>query len=222
MKIKAIIFDVDDTLISTSGFAFINLNKAAERLGVKRLTREKFLEHWGYTTEKMVPSFWPGLSLKEFEEVYNKVGYGEPYPLIEGARETLDLMKKNDIVLGILTSRTSKTLPIRLKQVNLSLDYFKFVQYSDESDYHKPDPRVFEQILKKFNDIGIKNGEILYVGDHLYDAKASLSNNLNFLGVLTGTTEKKVFLKEGVDEKNLINSINDFKKWFLQNIESPK
>ncbi len=219
MKIKAIIFDVDDTLISTSEFAFINMNKAAEILRLDKISKDKFLKHWGHTTEKMVRSHWPELDFKDFREAYEKLKFEGHYPILEGTWETLEFLKNKPIVLGILTSRTSDSLPKRFKQINLSLDYFKFIQYADDTDFHKPDPKVFEPILKRFSDIGIKRNDILYIGDHIYDARAALGNNLKFLGVLSGTTEKIRFMEEGVKEENIISSVKDFKEWFNKNIK---
>jgi len=216
MKIKAIIFDVDDTIINTSESAFINMNKAAEILKLKKISKEQFLEQWGHTTEKVVSSHWPGLDIKKFNQVYDQIAYNNIYPLFEGARETLEYLKGR-FILGVLTSRTSITLPKRFKQVNLSLDYFKFIQYSDETDIHKPNPNVFEPILKKFSKLKIKNEEILYIGDHLYDAKAALPNSLNFIGVLSGTTKKEDFINLGVNPKNIISSVKDLPKWLKSN-----
>jgi len=212
MTIKAIILDVDDTLISTSNEAFNNLNRTAEVLGIRKITKEEFLKYWGHTTEKMVSEHWPNLVMKKFRKAYNSVAYNNIYPLFEGARETLEYLK-DKYVLGILTSRSKTSLPKRFSQVNLSLDYFKFIQTEDDTEFHKPNPKVFGPILKKFNDIGIKNEEILYVGDHVFDAQAALSNNIKFVGVLTGTTKKEDFINAGVKESNILNSIKDLKGW---------
>jgi phosphoglycolate phosphatase len=217
MKLKAIIFDVDDTLINTSEFAFMNMNKAAKLLNLKPLSKEQFLKHWGHTTEKMVSSHWPDINIEEFNEAYEKVKYAGHYPAIDGAMEVLDFLKDKHYLLGILTSRTSDSLPKRFKQINISLDCFKFIQYADETDIHKPNPEVFRPILEKFRKIGIKNEEILYIGDHLYDAKAALPNNLNFLGVLSGTTKKEDFISLGINPDNIINSIRDLPDWLKSN-----
>jgi phosphoglycolate phosphatase len=218
--IKAIIFDVDDTLINTVDSVFEKFKKIAEILNVKEITRDEFINAWGHTTENLVSELWPDLEYKKFKDAYDKFGYKEPYPLFDGAIDALDYVKNKDILMGILTSRRKETLILRAKQAGLDLDYFKFIQTEDDTDIHKPNPKVFEPILEKFNDLGIKNNEILYVGDNLFDAKAALGNNLHFLAVLTGTTKKEEFLKEGVKEENVLNSIKEFKDWFKNSIES--
>lgn len=223
MTIKAIIFDVDDTLINTSRANLEYLNEAAEKLKVKKLSWKEFLVHWGHPFDKMLNGMielhWPGITAEEFVKTYNETAYKRNYPIIEGTRETLEFLKNKKIVLGILTSRTSDSLPKRFEQIGFDINCFKFIQYADDTKYHKPNPKVFGPILKKFNNIGIKNQEILYVGDHLYDAKAALGNKLNFLAVLTGTTTKEMFLENEVKEDNIISSIKDFKNWYLKNIK---
>ena len=69
--------------------------------------------------------------------------------------------------------------------------------HKDNSDYLKPDPRVFSQVLKHFS---VKPKECAYVGDALSDAAAAKGAGMHFIAVLeSGVHMEKDFTDYNVD-----------------------
>ena len=88
----------------------------------------------------------------------------EPPPVIDGARETLEQIKKEGYKIGLVcnTGRTpGKTIRILLEQLGM-IGYFDFTTFSNEFRIRKPDPRIF---LHTLNRLKSHPQNSLHVGD---------------------------------------------------------
>jgi putative hydrolase of the HAD superfamily len=88
----------------------------------------------------------------------------EPPPVIDGAREILEQIKKESYKIGLIcnTGRTpGKTIRILLERLGM-IGYFDFMTFSNEFRIRKPDPRIFTYTLSQLTSLPQNS---MHVGD---------------------------------------------------------
>lgn len=107
----------------------------------------------------------------------------------------------------LITNVTRELLTADSESVNLSpLDlYFDYTQTADESRHKKPDPRVFDKMLEKFQ---ISAENVVYIGDEMKDYEAARDANIEFIGVHTGMASEEEFRDAGTFS---VGSLKDIK-----------
>ncbi len=71
------------------------------------------------------------------------------------------------------------------------------MQTSEDTPYHKPDPRVFDLTKARLHALGISPAATLYVGDSLRDLQAAWGAQFQFVGIGHNTTSPGDFEAEG-------------------------
>ena len=94
---------------------------------------------------------------------------------------------------------------------------FNFMLSPSLPEYKKPNPHAFDEALLILEKQGIKKQEILSLGDHPDDYIASRDAGLNFMAVLTGSSSKEDFIKLGLNEKDIIETIDNIENDNLEN-----
>jgi len=220
MPIKAIVFDLDDCLIHTFVPSCQNLRDVAimwNREHEPKLVvpiMDVFAKHYKGTWYDWVTGVWPELSncVEEFREYYIRNSPSRVYPAVPGADEALVFVFSNSYVSGILTGRDGESVVPRLKLAGLDDLCFDFICSTHDNGYAKPDPRAFEGVLEELGKRSIKPEESIYVGDQLNDS-ASEDVGIRFAAVCSGVVSKEMFLKTGVDEKDILPSIRELPRY---------
>lgn len=169
--IKAIIFDMDGTLINSDSL-------------VKKIYEDLIL---AFTPRKSLSDLsWNDIYAKSYHEVLTYL-YGSVQPihmdyindmveqhlekveLFDGVRETLLSLKKNGYLLGLLTSELNHIAQQELMHCGI-LSLFDYTLAYDELQHGKPDP---EGLLKHQTFFKIRAHEMLYVGDQIQDGKCA-------------------------------------------------
>ena len=104
--------------------------------------------------------------MAELVEAFVSPILDEPPPVIDGAKETLHQIKKENYKVGLIcnTGRTpGKTIRILLEQVGM-INYFDVTTFSNEFRIRKPDPRIFLHTLAQLKS---QPKYSLHVGDIL-------------------------------------------------------
>lgn len=183
--IKAVIFDVDNTL-----YDFTKAHKAAfralsayaeERLGISREaferlhreTQKELRAYMGETAvlhnrciryqamlEKACLPLYP--HVLEMNDLYWETLLTEAVPSVN-ARETMQMLKQRGIRIGIGTDMTARMQFRKLETLGM-LAYVDFLVSSEEAGAEKPAPSFFARCAEKA-DCGKK--ECLFVGDSL-------------------------------------------------------
>ena len=208
--IKAIIFDFDETLVET----FRIRSRALQECGKL---------HYGLDlTEADIRSFW-GLPFAEFirrlyktaepdAEIIRKyfaVAQKYPLKLFPGVKELLlDLAKQYK--LAIVSASSSELINFDFYRFKLPKATFFKIQGSEATNFHKPDPRVFEPLLLELQELEITNDEVLYVGDSLSDLKAAQGVGFNFVPVVTGQTTAAEFRARGAVGLNKLTELPQY------------
>lgn len=213
--IKAVIFDVDETLINTGDNTCGGLAKTAQNLKLRVPEDKEMRRLFGLPWRTLVCTLWPEikdggvLDIEYFNQKYMEYGCDE-YPISSPPKtaDTLKLLKKKNILLGIITSRRYKELPGILKKVGFNVSLFDYVEAHDHNGYGKPDPRVFDNLKKALEEKGIKSEESVYVGDAIYDYQAASGAGLNFVAFINGAYSEEDFIDAGLDKDLTIKSFD--------------
>ena len=180
-KIKAVIFDLDDTLISEYEFV-----ASGYRFASKMLT-----ERLGHTAEEIEERLFE-LSRETYSNAFNRLfdSYGVSYTeeelkdLISAYRnhpagtrfysdveETLAALKERGILTGIISDgdpvRQRNKIRTAVSGMNAEIDHlFDEIIVTDElggKEFRKPDPKAFEEMAQRLH---VDASEMIYVGDN--------------------------------------------------------
>jgi len=175
--IKAVLFDLDNTLID-----FMRLKNKSCRAAIKAMINnglqldEKKAMHilfdlydrYGIEHGKIFQKFllrtngridWKILTAGIVAYRRVQADYRKPYP---GVPRVLRLLKNKGLKLGVVSDAPSLKAWIRLNEIKIA-DFFDVVIAYDETKRKKPHELPFMAAIKK---LGIKPEEILFIGDN--------------------------------------------------------
>ncbi len=210
---KAVIFDLDDTLVKTWVVKWQQHKFVAKKYFGVDLTDDALAEHWGKPFDAMVTELYKQNGTHEERRVHfskHELDYPKQYQ--DDTLATLETLCRANLVMGIVTSMHKEGAFIDLNNLKMPTEYFAFIQGSDESEYHKPDPRVFDPAKKHLAEQDITDG-IVYVGDALSDYQASRDAGLSFIGVTTGFVDEQTF--RGAGAAHIISGLAELPKLVL-------
>lgn len=200
--IKVVMFDFDDTLCLTEETCFHIENKIAQDMGFPPMTRERHQANWGKFIEEAIIERIPGIDAGEF--VKRLKDYFSEYMSESGLDSikpenlaVLDKLKASGLKMAVLTNRSLPEVTHLIHEDHPLSSRLDFFYYKDILDYHKPDPRAFNQALKFFN---VKPEEVVYVGDSVGDGVAAKQAGMHFIAVMeSGIRTKEDFKDIPVD-----------------------
>lgn len=200
MKYKAVLFDLDDTLLKTYPAKWAQHRETAKRFYNTELVDDVIRQHWGKPTRELVGVYY-GLNDTIENMVTNYRSLDEDFSksLHDDSIKILDYLINRKVFIGLVTNATRKTVLTDLARLGVNLDLFDIVQTFDEVKAYKPDPKVFEAVLCKLAGYGIAAEHILYVGDDVTDHSAANTAGIDFIGVTTGIRTEAEFKRSGIN-----------------------
>lgn len=191
---KAVIFDLDGTLIDSVPDIAENINIMLKRFGYPVLSEEEIKAKVGHGARNLVKDcIGKSLTDKELDERlefynYQYTNSGSPKTrLYKGIPETLKELKKRGYKLAILTNKPQETTDNVIKNHMSDLNFDKVVGQSG-SVKCKPDKTATLAILKELN---VLPENTYFVGDGDADVLTSLNSGTNGIAVLWGYSSKE-------------------------------
>lgn len=189
MKYKAVIFDLDGTLLYTLGDIALAVNTALNEFDMQSHPEESYKKFVGHGLKEALRRAcngeWPDdildrAYLRVIEEYNNNpVGTTRPYDNIP---ELLNELISRGLKLAILSNKEDHLVQHIVRK--LLPDWpFTTVQGILPEVPKKPDPFVVHQILK---DMNVSHEEALFVGDSGVDMKTAVNSGLMGVGVTWG------------------------------------
>ncbi|MEK6973253.1 MAG: TIGR02253 family HAD-type hydrolase [archaeon] len=218
--IKAVIFDLDNTLID-----FMKMKKMASEAAVSAMIdvgldmeEDKAIERLfgmyeehGFEDQTILDKFIKennkgNLDYKMLAAAvaaYRKVksGYLTPYPHVQ---KVLIKLKEKGIKLGIVSDAPIKQAWLRLAELRL-MDFFDVVIAVGGTGFEKPNKAPFEKAL---NELKVKAEEILFVGDNPARDIAGAKR----MGMRTALAKYGQVKKKGSKADYVLNDIKDLLK----------
>jgi pyrophosphatase PpaX len=171
--IKAILFDLDGTLINTNNLIHQSFKHAFKTYLNKEIEDKEIVRFFGMPLEKAMLSFGEehvkGL-VKAFRG-FNETMHDELAKSYDGVEEALKLFKEMDLKLGIVTSKRQIMAHRSLRLINI-FDLMDIIICPEDTDKHKPDP---DPIFKACDALEIKPEEVIMVGDSIYDIQCGIN-----------------------------------------------
>ncbi len=194
---KGIIFDFDYTLgDATEGIA-LSVNYALEQLGYGARNIEEIKKTIGLSLKDTYMALTGQTNSDEaerfsafFREKADEVMVAHT-ALYEGTVDALRKLKENGFQVGIVTTKFHYRIDQILDKFHVA-DLVDFIVGAEDVQEEKPNP---EGLLSMLSQMHLDKEQALYVGDSTVDAQTAERGNVDFAGVLTGTTTRQDFEK---------------------------
>ncbi len=189
MNYKAVIFDMDGTLLYTLGDIALAVNKVLTEINMPAHPEKLYMKFVGHglkeTLKRACPADCPEEILEKgylrvIEEYSNKpVISTKPY---EGIPYLLDSLVNMSVKISILSNKEDKLVKYIAESL-LSPWPFTAIQGVLPDVPKKPDPYFPLQILE---DINVDPSEAIFVGDSGVDMKTAVNAGMTAVGVTWG------------------------------------
>ena len=185
--IKAVIFDLDGTLLNTLGDIQSVLNESLEKFNLPKITYEQAGKFIGNGAKKLVERA-VGNRIDLVPQVYEY--YAEKFA--KCANERTELYEGEEQALSVLTSAGIKLAIITNKPQNATnavfakyLANFEFSEVLGQTEYYplKPNPASTLAVIEK---LGVKKDECVFVGDGETDVATAEAAGVKCISVLWG------------------------------------
>ncbi|MCX8183588.1 MAG: HAD family phosphatase [Crenarchaeota archaeon] len=179
--IKAVIFDLDGTLVDTVGLLSEAWARAASLLNI-RISPEDVEKYVGLAGPEISLAITGGDEAKAAElrrlkdEIYDSEYIGR-IRLFEDVEPSLSILRSRGLKIAVASSQTTR----RLKKYLSLLSVLKMVDVlvgSDTVARRKPAPDVF---LKAAELLGVRPNECFAVGDTCFDCESAKNAGMRFI-----------------------------------------
>lgn len=197
-NIKAVLFDHDDTLVGTYIPKSAQHKYIAKKHYGKDLLDSEIKLHWGKPLHELVKILY-GTDDAEQALLHNKNSH-EKFSkiLFEETLQTLLYVHNKGKHIGIITATSKFSLERDMSEHKFPVDKISYLQTADDTDFHKPDPRVFTPTIAWLKKKGIQPHEVVYIADGLHDMQAAIGAGFHFIGVETGFVTREMFESEKI------------------------
>jgi len=191
--VKAVLFDVDGTLLDTNylhvvawarGFAAAGVAVPAteihRRIG---MSGERLMEELCGEARDDVKDRWR----QEYDSMRADLR------ALPGSQDLLRELARRGVAVGLATSSPAEDIEAIRKVLDLD-DVLAFVTSADDVDEAKPSPDIFAAALEQ---AGVDASDAIVVGDTVWDVEAAARCGLACVGVLTGGISRGELLDAG-------------------------
>ncbi len=215
---RAVVFDLDDTLIASTPGYLATMRRTAAELGLAEPDTQVMLRPFSSWREA-VATVLPGVAFEKFSQHYQTLAQEIPYRAIDGAPAALEVLRQNR-PLGIVTNRERRLCTLRMEQAGIHAKLFDFIFTAEDLPATKPHPRALEPAFKALNGHGrtIRAQDVVYVGDRVQDGQAARGAGAVFVGVLTGVDTVNDFADAGFERDIILSSVRDLPSYLAKRL----
>lgn len=175
--LRAIIFDVDGTILDT---------EQAILQSLQRTLREETKQDYHFEALRFALGI-PGkdalqrLNVDDIEAVHQKwsaavLDFSHEVAVFESLEEVIQHLATKPLQLGIVTSKTAQEVVDEFEPFGLS-EYFQHIVSASDTEKHKPHP---EPLLKCLDALQVAPEEAIYIGDSIYDFQCAKQAGAKF------------------------------------------
>ena len=198
---KAIVFDLDGTLLDTLNDLTSSVNYALEKCGFPLRSREEIKSFVGNGVNALIQRSLPdGVSdagrekcLCIFRGHYleHMNDNTAPYP---GAKDSLKTLKKKGMKIAVVSNKLHEAV-VELCEAHFGEEVDFCAGTKNESE-KKPDPVIVFRALSK---LGVSANEAVYIGDSEVDLKTAKNAGLKCISVTWGFRTRDELISYGAE-----------------------
>lgn len=205
--IRAVIIDLDGTMVDTAGDFHAAINAMLEALGATPdMSIDEVVSYVGKGSENLVrrvldarlPPAQANSRFAEALDAYQRAYIainGQYVNVYEGVREGLTALRNMGLALACVTNKPHDFTQPLLAQLGLDT-YFDLVYPGDAFPYRKPDPYPMLRVAEAF---GVNPAEVVAIGDSENDARAARAAGMRVLAVPYGYNHGQPIQHAGAD-----------------------
>lgn len=171
--IKAVLFDLDGTLIDTNKLILESFRHTFKSVLNREVSDEEITLLFGKPLDATF-SLYDKERVKELISVYreyNKKNHDNMCNAFDGAKELIKEIKSMGIKVGIVTSK-KEDMAKRGMEINGILEFMDVIMTPEKTEKHKPDK---EPVIKACEELNINPSEAIMVGDSNFDIMSGKS-----------------------------------------------
>lgn len=193
MKLKAVIFDLDQTLAATQDLILAAFNHVLAKYWKKELAAAEIIAAFGPTEEGILKNLlgvrYTPQVLEDFYRYYQ--AHHHTVRVYPGIPQVLSLLSSHRIGRGVLTGKGNRSTLFTLSAVKL-LNSFEVIVTGDNLSRPKPSP---EGLIKAMTALKADPEQTLLVGDAPADFMAAKEAGTRCWGAYWGVPEPEAYHK---------------------------
>lgn len=202
MKYKALIFDLDGTLLHSIADIAVSMNSVLSEQSLPTHHEKTYQNFIGSGLKNLVRKALPQNARDEqtvekhfarMLEVYNQNCTIKTKPY-NGIIELLDQLKKTNLKLAVLSNKAHHFTQKIVAEI--LPNYFNIVQGLQTESTKKPNPANAQHICET---LYVEPQNTLFVGDSDVDIQTAINAGMDSVGVLWGYRSKKQLLEAGAN-----------------------
>ena len=213
LKVEAVLFDLDGTLIDSAPIYYQIIDIVFERLGVPSVPRKTLQEamddgdfDWDFVLPDPMKPRKEEL-IAEARKIIDDIAppmFRRQIKLIPGAAEICKKIAAQGMKIGLVTSTPTDYISVKLTPMRKAgvENLLQVIITADDVINKKPHA---EPILKGSKELEVSVEQCVYVGDTRVDIRAGNAAGMKTVGVLTGFDDYEALKKEDPDA--IIDSI---------------
>lgn len=213
MKLKAILFDLDGTLLDSIDVILRANREVCDKMGLRY--DETQVRNWIGIPLTVQSGLLAKERSEEFIDAYKSVYrqyHSDSTRLYDGTLEMLDALRSLGVKTALVTSKN--IVGTRRVLDSSGLDgRFEAVITADDVESPKPHP---EPILKALTALDVAAHESIYVGDSFFDYESAAAANVPMVAVTWGARDRDDLLS--VRPEAVFDSWGDFLSWTREQI----
>jgi HAD superfamily hydrolase (TIGR01549 family) len=172
--IRAVVFDLDGTLVDTTGLILNTYVEAIRLLGGAEVTIDDILANFNIGPTPIVLERFLGRPISAEDLDVYFLAYEAAISKLQhlpGVPDMLERLGREGYQLGLFTSATRRAVSLVLPRAGLD-GYFEAIVAGDEVIHPKPAPEGLELVCKK---LGVRPEAVAYIGDAEVDLACARS-----------------------------------------------
>jgi phosphoglycolate phosphatase len=211
---KAVIFDLDGTLLDTIDDLKNSVNAAAAQYGLPTHSREKVSSLLGNGIRYLISHAVPdGEANPDFEGIFQafKAHYAvhcmdetEAYP---GIMALLEWLKKSGYRTAIVSNKVDPAVK-KMKDVYFG-ELIEIAIGEREDIRRKPAP---DSVLKTLAELGVEKEDAVYVGDSEVDLLTAQNAGMDCIAVSWGFRSREHLIAHGAKPEQIVDTVLELKE----------
>lgn len=213
---KAVIFDLDGTLIDSTDAIVGSMFHVFDSLGEPRPTRQAIIDSIGCPLREQLQILTQH-DVEECIELYRPhytATAKAKTVLLEGAREILAYLRGAGVPMGLATSKKREAAEMLLEHLGV-LNFLDVRIGPDEVTHPKPHP---EPLLLTARLLGVAPDEAVYVGDMHFDVHAAKAAGMPCVALTTGYCTRAEL--EALGPAAVVDSLAEAQAWLAGRVQS--